>query len=198
MVNPSWASTDQALGISIHPWAGQECVDCLIANNVFYNCEGQGISIGPSGESTDVTNNEIRNNICLDCGNNSIDGADDKGLVISSGTETNTYTNNCFYTSGVTNVVDYYGTDESIASFNNETTDTTTNNISADPLFTDAPGGDFTLSADSPCLNTGIDVFLTQDITGTFVPQGGVPDMGAYERLASAKANIARKRRMNH
>ena len=43
-------------------------------------------------------------------------------------------------------------------------------NISADPLFTDADEGDFTLGAGSPCIDSG----TGQDADGS------VADMGAY------------------
>jgi len=61
-------------------------------------------------------------------------------------------------------------------------------NITADPLFTDAANDDYTLSASSPCIDTGTNlVSVTVDIDGTGRPIDGDGfyaaeyDMGAYE-----------------
>ena len=54
-------------------------------------------------------------------------------------------------------------------------------NIDADPIFTDAENGDFTLQSTSPCIDAGtadIDGDGNEDITNYF---GTAPDMGAYE-----------------
>ena len=49
------------------------------------------------------------------------------------------------------------------------------------PLVTDPADGDFTLQADSLCINTGTPVGLTQDCVGATVPRGGAVDIGGYE-----------------
>jgi hypothetical protein len=54
-------------------------------------------------------------------------------------------------------------------------------NIDADPLFTDAENGDFTLQQGSPCIDAGtadLDGDGIEDITDYF---GLAPDMGAFE-----------------
>ena len=54
-------------------------------------------------------------------------------------------------------------------------------NIDADPLFTNAENGDFTLQQGSPCIDAGtadLDWDGIEDITDYF---GSAPDMGAYE-----------------
>jgi hypothetical protein len=54
-------------------------------------------------------------------------------------------------------------------------------NIDADPLFTDADNGDYTLQPDSPCLDAGtadLNGDGTEDITDYI---GSAPDMGAFE-----------------
>lgn len=48
-----------------------------------------------------------------------------------------------------------------------------TNNLSADPQYVDAAGGDFRLTAGSPLIDAGTDVGLPY--------VGGAPDIGAYE-----------------
>ena len=54
-------------------------------------------------------------------------------------------------------------------------------NIDADPIFTDADNGDYTLQPESPCIDAGtadIDGDGIEDISNYF---GTAPDMGAYE-----------------
>jgi hypothetical protein len=59
--------------------------------------------------------------------------------------------------------------------------DTTgTGNISQDPLFVDAAGGDYHLQAGSPCIHAGTPSGApATDLEGT--PRDAAPDMGAYE-----------------
>lgn len=64
--------------------------------------------------------------------------------------------------------------------------DTYTDNINADPLFTNATNSDFTLQPDSPCIDTGdnsVWVTVWTDIDGSpiFRIPGGTVDIGAYE-----------------
>jgi parallel beta-helix repeat protein len=54
--------------------------------------------------------------------------------------------------------------------------------ISRDPLFTDPAMADFTLSSASPCVDVGMNMGLTSDLSGLAVPQGTNPDMGSFER----------------
>jgi hypothetical protein len=72
-------------------------------------------------------------------------------------------------------------------------------NISEDPLFVDAEEGDFRLMPDSPCIDSGTDVGVYFDITGSTRPidvkgrgqdnTGSEFDMGAYE-LQIPKADL--------
>ena len=59
-------------------------------------------------------------------------------------------------------------------------------NIDADPLFTDVDNGDYSLSADSPCIDAGTadtDGDGNDDITDY---NGAAPDMGAFETTMAA------------
>ncbi len=53
--------------------------------------------------------------------------------------------------------------------------------IVARPDLVDLQGRDFRLRPTSPCIDAGMDVGITRDITGTPVPQGGAPEIGATE-----------------
>jgi hypothetical protein len=58
-------------------------------------------------------------------------------------------------------------------------------NLDADPLFSDAAGGDLHLSASSPCLGAGDPLALPPDVTADLAGNprvsGGRVDMGAYQ-----------------
>lgn len=51
----------------------------------------------------------------------------------------------------------------------------------ADPLFVDVLNANFRLGSTSPAIDSGADLGLFFDFAGSAVPQGGAPDMGAYE-----------------
>jgi len=53
------------------------------------------------------------------------------------------------------------------------------NSITQDPLFIDASNGNFHLQFNSPCINKGTDVGLTEDMEEN--PVDYAPDIGAYE-----------------
>jgi len=56
-----------------------------------------------------------------------------------------------------------------------------TGEINQDPKFVDVNNGDYHLEGDSPCIDVGTDLSLTQDYEGNPVPSGYAPDIGAYE-----------------
>ncbi len=59
-------------------------------------------------------------------------------------------------------------------------------NISADPMFVNAAAGDYRLTAESPCADTGTSTGApATDIDGVSRPQGAGYDMGAYERAGA-------------
>ena len=65
-------------------------------------------------------------------------------------------------------------------------------NITGDPLFVDAPAGDFRLQPGSPCLNAGrADGAPSTDILGVARPQGAGVDMGAYEAVLVTVPNLS-------
>lgn len=63
-------------------------------------------------------------------------------------------------------------------------------NIDADPLFADPAGGDFHLAIDSPCIDTGLDAGVYDDIDGDTRPLGDGFDMGADEYVPAAGLEV--------
>lgn len=53
--------------------------------------------------------------------------------------------------------------------------------VRANPAFTDASAAVFTLQSGSPAIDAGANLGLSVDLSGQMVPNGGVPDIGAYE-----------------
>ncbi|MEW6515575.1 MAG: right-handed parallel beta-helix repeat-containing protein [candidate division FCPU426 bacterium] len=60
--------------------------------------------------------------------------------------------------------------------------------LTSDPLFQNATAYDFHLQTGSPAINAGTGVGLTRDFDGVSVPMDGLPDMGAYEAVPTARA----------
>lgn len=56
-----------------------------------------------------------------------------------------------------------------------------TGDVTDNPLFVNAAGGDFRLTAASPCRDAGVDVGLTTDYDERAVPNGSAPEIGAHE-----------------
>ena len=56
--------------------------------------------------------------------------------------------------------------------------------------FTDAENGDYSLSANSYCINAGVDISDTLDLLGKVRKQGGAVDMGAIESAHTSAPSI--------
>lgn len=63
-----------------------------------------------------------------------------------------------------------------------------------DPIFVNAAGENFRLTAASPCRNAGTDVGLTQDFASILVPQESAPDIGAHEYIEELSSSFERMR----
>lgn len=150
-----------------------------IYNNVIYNVTG------PSMDITRVQNATIKNNVMLECDDNT----NRYGIMIDDGASDITLANidsdyNQFYHSSGAIQISIASASvtatRSLATWrSNEGQDLNSNEN--DPLFTDAANNDFTLQSSSPCIDAGTSVELTLDYLGNTVPFGSAPDIGAYE-----------------
>jgi hypothetical protein len=61
-------------------------------------------------------------------------------------------------------------------------------NITNEPIFVDLPGGNLRLKPGSPCINAGLNAYVTSstDLDGNPRIINGTVDMGAYENQASS------------
>lgn len=142
----------------------------LVANNTFYgNAQGElriSVVVGSSG---------------IIARNNAIYGTSaDYAVRIYSPTTGATVTNNLIYHSTGLYVTDA-GSGSVIAS-----------NINANPLFTDAPNADFTLTTPtSPAIDAGVTLAeVPEDFDGILRPQGAAYDMGAFESGGQVNPDI--------
>jgi len=132
----------------------------VCSNNTFYSCATVGIVVILNTDPTQLT---ITN--CIFSTNAT--GISD----LSGGATDPTNTYNLYYGSTTADVANLTKGAGSITGY--------------DPLFTDATGLDFTLTALSPCINQGTTIeAVTTDYAGVARPQGDAYDIGAYERVA--------------
>jgi parallel beta-helix repeat protein len=158
-----------AFGLRLNTWeTTQQAKYCSIFNNTIYDTDGLGIRVFNDANSY-IQNNTIENNIMLDVGKDTnMDGYDNHVFDVENDSTyitNNTIRNNIGYISGQTDIWKYRGTSYNTTSFNaaDSNSDTIAGNISSDPLFTDAPNNDFTLTSTSPCINKGTDPFSDGD-----------------------------------
>jgi len=150
----SAASTFQAGGAIYNNGYTSTLKNCTIANNHAPNSRGGGISI--KGGNFTLSN-------CILWGNT--DGNADlmtKQFYKNGGNTTISYS---IYQDGLPTGATDGG-----------------NNSTADPLFANAAGGDFTLQSASPAINTGDNTGVSAtDLAGNPRVAGGTVDLGAYE-----------------
>ena len=168
-------------GITLTQWDG--AIDKQVSYNRIYNntCYGNltGIIVlGAGSTSSDVCiGNNVKNNICF--GNTwpyqfvaGFGGQNDGRMGYE-----NEYLYNCFGPEK-NGVIQWDKVAKTYADM--ETSyGSSTHSVQMDPLFVDAPSGNFHLQSTSPCINKGVNVELTNDFEGNTI--NAQPDIGAYE-----------------
>jgi len=156
----------------------------LVYNNTVYgNLGGAGISVDDGGEAN-TADNIIKNNIST--------GNDWYEIAVSGATGT-IVDHNSFGAEAV-GLVTWLGTAYNTYDAWETAYGGTTNSVEADPSFTNAAGGDFTLTSSSPCIEAGVNLggsYQEQLVAGSTWPDsvetidwhktGGAPDIGAYD-----------------
>jgi len=175
-----------------------DCQNTTIYNNVSYgNIQESNRTIKAEylfwGSETRTEDAYMKNNIghATSAYTYAIYVLDD--VVGSSGLD---ITNNCWYASATNWYYWDSGGGNVLATWNALTGVGT--DFNTDPLMTDPANGDFTLQPNSPCIDAGVDVGLTEDYAGNpigreieaivkrimkriIVAPIGYPDIGAYE-----------------
>jgi len=159
-----------------------------VYNNVAYN-NGVGIEVsgGSSPCANCVVDNKIKNNVAVN--NSWVElwahaGGENDGTYGSS----NVYEYNCFGAQssgfiewGTTGYSTYDAWETAYCG-----SDNCSHSVESDPLFVDPVNNNFHLQSNSPAIDAGTDVGLTQDFEGNPVPQGLGVDIGAYEYLSTS------------
>lgn len=156
-----------------------------VRNNIIADADDQGLRINDSQGTVYVQNNTFYGN-----GASGYDG-NAQIYIERAGAGRITVQNNILYAgAGET----YYqlepGLSPSVLKANNNLVFNAgscaawdTGCVNLNPLFINAAGGDFRLSAGSPAINAGIAGAASGDYVGVSRPQGIAPDIGAFEFL---------------
>ena len=132
--------------------------------------------------TTANTEGTVKNNIFLEWGTNAIT------VTAPAAIANNTFDNNLYFDTGGTVFATIEVTARTFSAWQSVHSQDA-NGLNSDPLFRNAPAGNFSLQRGSPAIDAGVDVSLTQDYEGNSLV--GLPDMGAYEYAVGITKPIA-------
>lgn len=187
-------ATEEAQGIRIESYdedgVHYNATNNLIYNNTFYDIDSLCLEF-TTADSDNSTGNIVKNNIFAQCGQSSASYAN-QAMRVQNETHvnTNTISNNIFYVSGGSTVMNYRGTAYTVANWQGalSQSDVAANNLQLDPTITSAT--DFRLNPKSPAIGAGANVSLSTDIAGRAFR--GIPSMGAYEYIPKTHCSRGR------
>ncbi|MCL4488722.1 MAG: right-handed parallel beta-helix repeat-containing protein [Chloroflexi bacterium] len=159
-----------------------------IYNNTFYGNTGYQVLYGPWSGSIPV-NNIFENNVFVVVGSGDI-GIGDFGDTSSYNPLQNTFNYNAYYymngpdKSNMVAVVNNYSFSQ-WRGIGKEA-----NGILGNPLFVNAPAGNFRLQKSSPVIDKGANVGVSVDSDGNPRPEGAGYDIGAYEYATAVVRSV--------
>jgi PKD repeat protein len=142
--------------------------NCKIYNNTFYNCVAYAVRLG---SATRITGTVIKNNLA--------DKQRDYNVSLEN-SSTAVIDNNCWDENYGFSINRSY---LSLSQWQARGYDI--NCLYQDANLTNPTDYDFSLRSNSPCIDAGVDVGLSQDYYDVSVPQGYYPDIGACEYTAN-------------
>ena len=156
-----------------------------VFNNVFYNFDVGVLTAGTGGFRSSI---KLRNNILLNIGTWMI-YVNANGAVPGINYTTDSDYNLFYPVSGdMFYLIDNEGTNQTNftgwQSISKTGCTFDPHSLTLDPLVVNAQNGNFHLQADSPAIDSGVNVGLTKDYEGNPIPQGIGFDKGAFEYLS--------------
>jgi hypothetical protein len=166
-----------------YAWGSQYCNGITIHHNLFYNDTNGGSYNAIVFKGTNQGGgyvNKIDNNVFNLRGQGSVFYlADSPSPGCCNNIANGYFRNNIIYSSSAGNI-SFYSRSNNLY-YNSSSSSGETGRITADPLFSDVANNNYTLRATSPAINAGGNLDYSKDLAGSIVPQGGVPEIGAYE-----------------
>ena len=182
------------LSLSVVAGAGQVNDGTKIYNNTVSSTDGFCLRIVDNDLPNGVVNAEFTNNICENTGT----GNSNIAIYVENDADITgiTYTNNDIYSSATTTTIDYRGTTSTVAAWSATGTDSQSSNITGDPIFVNAAGGNFRLKHSSPAIDAGVKVATQVDGWSSFYNDkrlcGAGADIGADEYCEDSEISIFR------
>lgn len=152
-----------------------------IFNNTVYNTVRSGLYCGSYGALGTADGNVWKNNIVHTS----------QWQMVWHNNATNSVFDNNVYYAPTAPLWNWNGTKVDFATWK-QRSGSDALSVVTDPLLVSPSSLDFHLKAQSPCIDRGVAVGLTEDYEGTAIPQGGAPDAGVYETTPVAVPDTTR------